>query len=205
MPTAHSINSRRDTSHPGWPSDTAAFPPPGLLLRPVSYRNANYPVQLRGNQGGRSAFSNTRRYPRRHGADSESIDARSASAMRGLRRRTQRLTKLRRLAGASLQIQADVADRGAVAQMVVRTEAELGPVSILVNNAGVSAPATLESYGPVAITHMRRVNVDGVIHTIRCRTGHFAGALQRSPKGSCHPRRYPPVSTSWPPAEDYAF
>jgi 3-oxoacyl-[acyl-carrier protein] reductase len=51
--------------------------------------------------------------------------------------------------------------------MVVRTEAELGPVSILVNNAGVSSPATLESYDPAAVAPMWRVNVDGVIHTIR--------------------------------------
>ncbi len=45
-----------------------------------------------------------------------------------------------------IAIQADVADADAVARMVVRTEAELGPVSILVNNAGISSPATLESY-----------------------------------------------------------
>ena len=64
-------------------------------------------------------------------------------------------------------IQADVADADAVARMVVRTEAELGPVSILVDNAGISAPATLESYDPAAMARMRRVNVDGVIHTIR--------------------------------------
>jgi 3-oxoacyl-[acyl-carrier protein] reductase len=45
--------------------------------------------------------------------------------------------------GRVIAIQADVADADAVARMVVRTEAELGPVSILVNNAGVSSPATL--------------------------------------------------------------
>jgi 3-oxoacyl-[acyl-carrier protein] reductase len=36
-----------------------------------------------------------------------------------------------------------------------------------VNNAGVSSAATLESYDPAAMARMRRVNVDGVIHTIR--------------------------------------
>ena len=69
--------------------------------------------------------------------------------------------------GRVIAIQADVADADAVARMVARTEAELGPVSILVNNAGVSSPATLESYDPAAMARMRRVNVDGVIHTIR--------------------------------------
>jgi 3-oxoacyl-[acyl-carrier protein] reductase len=51
--------------------------------------------------------------------------------------------------------------------MVARTEAELGPVSILVNNAGTSFPATLENYDPAAMARMRQVNVDGVIQTIR--------------------------------------
>ena len=69
--------------------------------------------------------------------------------------------------GRVIAIQADVADAAAVARMVASTEAELGPVSILVNNAGVSSPATLESYDPVAMTRMRQVNVDGVIHTVR--------------------------------------
>ena len=40
--------------------------------------------------------------------------------------------------------------------MVARTEAELGPVSILVNNAGTSLPATLESYDPAAMARMPR-------------------------------------------------
>jgi 3-oxoacyl-[acyl-carrier protein] reductase len=69
--------------------------------------------------------------------------------------------------GRVIAVQADVADAHAMARMVARTEAELGPVSILVNNAGASSPATLESYDPAAMARMRRVNVDGVIHTIR--------------------------------------
>jgi 3-oxoacyl-[acyl-carrier protein] reductase len=69
--------------------------------------------------------------------------------------------------GRVIAIQTNVADAAGVARMVMRTEAELGPVSILVNNAGVSSPATLESYDPAAMARMRGVNVDGVIHTIR--------------------------------------
>jgi 3-oxoacyl-[acyl-carrier protein] reductase len=69
--------------------------------------------------------------------------------------------------GRVITIQADVADAEAVARMVARTEAELGPVSILVNNAGISSRATLESYDPATMTRMRQVNVDGVIHTVR--------------------------------------
>src|SRR5262249_23534714 len=45
--------------------------------------------------------------------------------------------------GRAALLQADVADSAAVAAMVAEAEGKLGPVSILVNNAGVSAPATL--------------------------------------------------------------
>src|SRR6202047_2651935 len=69
--------------------------------------------------------------------------------------------------GRGIAVQADIAAADAGARMVARTEAELGPVSILVNNAGVSSPATLDSYDPAAMARMRCVNVDGVIHTIR--------------------------------------
>ncbi len=69
--------------------------------------------------------------------------------------------------GRVIAIQADVADADAVTGMVGRAGAELGPVSILVNNAGLSLPATLESYDPAAMARMRRVNVDGMIHAIR--------------------------------------
>ncbi|HEX5327117.1 MAG TPA: SDR family oxidoreductase [Acetobacteraceae bacterium] len=69
--------------------------------------------------------------------------------------------------GRAIAVQADVADSAAVEQMIARAEAELGPISILVNNAGVASPATLDTYDPVALARMRAVNVDGVIHTVR--------------------------------------
>jgi 3-oxoacyl-[acyl-carrier protein] reductase len=73
--------------------------------------------------------------------------------------------------GRAAVLQADVADPAAVAGMFGMVEAELGPVSILVNNAGVSAPATLESYDVAALERMRAVNVNGVIHTVRAVMG----------------------------------
>src|SRR5262245_12155818 len=51
--------------------------------------------------------------------------------------------------------------------MVARTEAEPGPVTILVNNAGVSWQGTLDTYDPEQVARMRRINVDGVIHATR--------------------------------------
>jgi NAD(P)-dependent dehydrogenase (short-subunit alcohol dehydrogenase family) len=69
--------------------------------------------------------------------------------------------------GRAVVQQADVADAAAVARMVTHIAATLGPVSILVNNAGVARQATLDSYDPAALDRMRRVNVDGLIHTVR--------------------------------------
>lgn len=75
--------------------------------------------------------------------------------------------EIRAASGRAIAVAADVADAGAVQAMVARAEAELGPIAILVNNAGVSAPATLETYDEAALDRMRRVNVNGVINTVR--------------------------------------
>ena len=48
--------------------------------------------------------------------------------------------------GRAIAVAADVADSAAVEAMVARTEAELGPVTILVNNAGVAWRGTLDTY-----------------------------------------------------------
>jgi 3-oxoacyl-[acyl-carrier protein] reductase len=69
--------------------------------------------------------------------------------------------------GRAIAIKADVADADQVHSMIGRVAAELGPVSILVNNAGVIAHATLETFDAQAYARMRRVNVDGVIHATR--------------------------------------
>ena len=69
--------------------------------------------------------------------------------------------------GRAIAVAADVADDAAVEGMVDRVGAAFGPVTILVNNAGVSYQATLETYDPDKLERMRQVNADGVIHTTR--------------------------------------
>ena len=69
--------------------------------------------------------------------------------------------------GRAIAVAADVADSAAVEAMVARAGAELGPVTILVNNAGVSWQGTLNTYDPEQVVRMRQVNVDGVIHATR--------------------------------------
>ncbi|HEY0233654.1 MAG TPA: glucose 1-dehydrogenase [Afipia sp.] len=69
--------------------------------------------------------------------------------------------------GRAIACRADVADVDAVKAMMIRAEAELGPLTILVNNAGLLYQATLETFDCQKFDRMRRVNVDGIIHTTR--------------------------------------
>jgi 3-oxoacyl-[acyl-carrier protein] reductase len=66
--------------------------------------------------------------------------------------------------GRAITAKADVGDFAAVQAMVARAEAQLGPVTILVNNAGLFLQATLENFDDAQLEQMRRVNADGVIH-----------------------------------------
>ena len=75
--------------------------------------------------------------------------------------------EIRQAGGRAMTACADVADEAAVIAMVGRAEAELGPVTILVNNAGWSHQATLETFDRAQLERMRRVNVDGMIHAVR--------------------------------------
>jgi|tagenome__1003787_1003787.scaffolds.fasta_scaffold20448608_1 NAD(P)-dependent dehydrogenase (short-subunit alcohol dehydrogenase family) len=73
--------------------------------------------------------------------------------------------------GRAIAVAANVADAAAVEAMIARTEAELGPVTILVNNAGVSWQGTLDTYDREQVARMRHVNVEGVIHGTRAVIG----------------------------------
>jgi NAD(P)-dependent dehydrogenase (short-subunit alcohol dehydrogenase family) len=73
--------------------------------------------------------------------------------------------------GRAIAAVADVGDAAAVDAMVARTEKELGPLTILINNAGVSWRGTLDEYDAEAVARMRRINVEGVIHATRAVAG----------------------------------
>src|SRR6266481_3384922 len=73
--------------------------------------------------------------------------------------------------GRAIAVAADVAEVAAVEAMVGRTETELGPVTILVNNAGVAWQGTLDTYDREQVARMRQVNVEGMIHTTRAVMG----------------------------------
>jgi NAD(P)-dependent dehydrogenase (short-subunit alcohol dehydrogenase family) len=69
--------------------------------------------------------------------------------------------------GRAIAAMADVAETATVEAMVARTEKELGPVTILVNNAGISWRGTLDTYDPAHVARMRQVNVGGLINATR--------------------------------------
>jgi 3-oxoacyl-[acyl-carrier protein] reductase len=75
--------------------------------------------------------------------------------------------------GRAIAVAADVGESAAVEAMVARTEAELGPVTILVNNAGMAWQGTLDTYDRDQVARMRRVNLEGVIHATRAVMGNM--------------------------------
>jgi 3-oxoacyl-[acyl-carrier protein] reductase len=73
--------------------------------------------------------------------------------------------------GRAIAMAADVAQAAALDAMVARTEKEFGPVTILVNNAGIAWQGTLDTYDRAQVARMREVNVEGVINATRAVMG----------------------------------
>ena len=69
--------------------------------------------------------------------------------------------------GRAMAVQADVADGAAVAAMVKEVEARLGPVSLLVNNAGLSWSGLFQDMEYDVWRRLFAVHVDGAYHCIQ--------------------------------------
>lgn len=67
----------------------------------------------------------------------------------------------------AMMVQADVSQRDQVEAMVRRVEETFGPVSLLVNNAGVAGQALFQDITPELWHRYFSVNVDGAFHTIQ--------------------------------------
>ncbi|MEG0780300.1 MAG: 3-oxoacyl-ACP reductase FabG [Oscillospiraceae bacterium] len=66
--------------------------------------------------------------------------------------------------GRAIAVQGDVSDPGAVARLVKRTQTELGQISLLVNNAGISCDGQFQDITGDRWRRCFAVNVDGVFH-----------------------------------------
>lgn len=69
--------------------------------------------------------------------------------------------------GRACAIQADTGDPAAVEAMCREAVNRLGPIGILVNNAGILRRGSLDTYNPAGMADMLRTNLDGVIHCTR--------------------------------------
>ncbi len=77
---------------------------------------------------------------------------------------------------------ADVAERGQAIAAIHEVAARLGPVDLLIANAGVGAPTTIEPFNVGDVEKMFRVNVLGVVYSLEAvlpqmlqrRRGHLA-------------------------------
>lgn len=68
--------------------------------------------------------------------------------------------------GQAIAVQADVADREAVNAMVQRAEQELGPITLLVNNAGMSEQGLFQDVTDELWERYFAVNLNGARNTI---------------------------------------
>ena len=74
---------------------------------------------------------------------------------------------LRQKGREAIWVQADVADAEAVRAMVERTERELGPVSLLVNNAGIARQQQFQDIDRATWDRVFAVNLGGCYNTIQ--------------------------------------
>lgn len=73
----------------------------------------------------------------------------------------QTAAKIRAAGGTAIATGGDAAESGAVAEAASRTRAELGPVTILVNNAGISPTEPFTSLSEESWDNVMRVNLKG--------------------------------------------
>jgi 3-oxoacyl-[acyl-carrier protein] reductase len=69
--------------------------------------------------------------------------------------------------GKAKGVSCDVADRVQVDQLILGTKAEFGRVDILINNAGILIPGTIEETSDEIIDKTLDINVKGVLYAIR--------------------------------------
>ena len=74
---------------------------------------------------------------------------------------------IRARGGQAESIGGDVGIAAEASAIVPRTETTLGPVDLLVNNAGIFRRSSLEEFNEDEFAEMRRVNVDGLVYVTR--------------------------------------
>ncbi len=83
------------------------------------------------------------------------------------------VAEIRALGRRALAVQADVASGAAVADMVRQAEAELGPVSLLVNNAGIAGQELFQDLSDAQWERYLAVNLTGARNAVRAVLPHM--------------------------------
>jgi len=82
--------------------------------------------------------------------------------------------RIRAQGGTAMAVCADVGDLAAVQTMFTRVENELGPLSALVNNAGITGRTGMfMNADPAMIDEVFRINVHGTMHCARAAVAAF--------------------------------
>ena len=90
------------------------------------------------------------------------------------------VSELRAQGRAAMAFQADVADRGAVEAMVRAAAEELGPVELLVNNAGISHQGLFQDLGDADWARLLAVNLTGPRNAVLAALPHMLSAKRGS-------------------------
>ena len=113
-------------------------------------------------------------------------------------RRIDRLHELAKELGASaLVAQADVVDRAQIVAAIRHLAGNLGPIDLLIANAGVGLHTRLDPFNVEQIEHVIRVNLLGVVYSLEAvlpdmlqrRTGHLAAISSLAAFGACRASR----------------
>ena len=90
------------------------------------------------------------------------------------REKAETLAKELRMQGTdALAVQGDVADREAITAAIHLAEASLGPISVLVNNAGIARQVQFQDITDEFWHRIFAVNVNGAFHTIQAVLPHM--------------------------------
>ncbi len=87
------------------------------------------------------------------------------------------VAEIKAAGGNAIAVQANLADPDSIGPLVAKTVKELGPIDVLVNNAGIYDFAPIEAVTPEHYTKQFSVNVLGLLLTTQAALANF------SPKG----------------------
>ena len=102
---------------------------------------------------------------------------------------TETAQLVEKLGRRALAVEADVRDRAAMEDVVARTTDELGPIDIVVANAGICGFGAMPTLTAEQWDDMLAVNLTGVFNTFRAVVPHDDRAWPRPPRGHVVGRR----------------